>query len=703
MLVYCIECDNIFRVKQDKLFVNVLRTVETFVLGKSYHPMTKAQIQEKLKLPKQHGPLLQTILKKLVSDSTLKIKEGRYHTTKKSENSVEGIIRVHPRGFGFVIVTGQEDVFIPKQFMQGAADGDTVEVEIDPRPSEKGPEGKIVNIVKRGRRFLTGTLNSKLKNDHYTAYSPLLGKEKRIIITKAPFPLKIGDRLVMEILDWEEDEVICQVKEKLGTIYDPSIDNLAAIKEFDIRSEFSEEAIKEAKAHGKTVKSSPNREDFTDVETFTIDPDTAKDFDDALSLSVDDKGFHLSVHIADVSHYVTPDSALDKEALLRCNSTYFPGFVTPMLPSDLSDNLCSLKEKVRRLCVSVLVDIDNEGNVVHYRIVKSIIKSQKRFTYREALEVIEGRKKSKHKETLLNMVKLTKLLKRKRFERGSVEFSLPEVTLKIDPNGVPTHTDTVYYDITHQLVEEFMLKANELVALHLSNQGKNLTYRIHDTPSEDNLRDFALMADAFGFKLPMKPTQRDIQKLFEEAEATSIGPYLATHYIRRMKMAQYSPQNIGHYGLSLTHYCHFTSPIRRYVDLVAHRLLFGHNDNLTHLDMISSQASEKERISAKAEMSVLTLKKLRYANDKKKENSRKQYEAVITKIRPFGFSFEVLELMLEGFMPLSQLDDYYTYDEKKQSLRGERRKKMFALGDKVTVHLKGVDLIHLEAFWDLVE
>lgn len=688
--------------KEDKLFQNVYRTVEQFVTGKQYHPMAKAEIQERLKLPKQHGPLLLSVLKKLISEEVLKLERGKYVLARRSNPSAEGIIRVHPRGFGFVIVTGQPDVFIPKPFMLGAADGDQVEIEIEPIPSEKGPEGKVISIIKRGRTSLTGTVNSK-KNNQITVYSPLLGKEKTVVVEKSSIPLHIGDRVVMDILDWEDDVVTTRVVEKLGTITDPKIDNLAAIKEFNLRFGFEDEAVEEAKKFGTTVKADKNREDFTKLETFTIDPDTAKDFDDALSLIVDDHGYHLGVHIADVSHYVTPNSALDKEALLRCNSTYFPGFCNPMLPSVLSDNLCSLKEKVKRLTVSVMVDFDNQGNVRNYRIVKSVIKSQKRFTYKEALEVIEGRKKSKHKETLLNMIKLIKLLKKKRFERGSVEFALPEVSLQIGPDGMPTHTETIYYDITHQLVEEFMLKANELVALHLSNLGKNLTYRIHDMPSEDNMRDFALMAEAFGFKMPLKPTSQDVQRLFEEAEGSAVGPYLATHYIRRMKMAQYSPQNIGHFGLSLTHYCHFTSPIRRYVDLVAHRLLFGYNDDLSHLEMISNQASEKERISAKAEMSVLTLKKLRFADAKKKADPNKQYEAVITKIRPFGFSFEVLELMLDSNISLSDLEDYYVYDDRRQVLRGERKKKMYALGDKILVHLKGVDLIHLEAFWDIVE
>lgn len=690
--------------KEDKLFLNVLRTVEQFVSGKQYTPMTKAEIENRLKIPKQHGPLLLSILKRLCSEKILKLKQGKYELIRVvTENDHEGVIRMHPRGFGFVIIPGQPDVFIPKAFTLGAADGDTVQIEIDPNSrSEKGPEGKVLSIIKRGRTHVTGTVNTQLKNGNYTAYSTFLGKEKRIVIEASPFKIKVGDRLIMEILDWQDDDVIVKASEKLGPITDPSIDNIAAIKEFELRWEFTPETIAEAKAWGKVVKVIDEREDFTDREIFTIDPDTAKDFDDALSLTVDEKGYHLGVHIADVSHYVQVDSNLDKEAVLRCNSTYFPGFVIPMIPHELSDNLCSLKEKVNRLTVSVMVEIDHTGTVKDYRIVKSVIKSQKRFTYKEALEVIEGRKKSKHKKTLLNMVELTRLLKKKRFERGSVEFSLPEVSLRIDEKGVPTHTETIYYDITHQLVEEFMLKANEIVALHLFQKGKNLTYRIHDTPSEENMRDFAQLATAFGFKIPTKPTPQDIQRLFEDADGLEIGPYLATHYIRRMKMAQYSPQNIGHYGLSLTHYCHFTSPIRRYVDLVAHRLIFGYRDDLTHLEMISTQASERERLSAKAEMSVLTLKKLRYADNKKKEDALKQYQAVVTKVKPFGFTFEVVDLMLEGFIHVAGLEDYYTYDERRQSLQAQAGKKRFTLGEKITVMLKGVDLIHQEAFWDLV-
>lgn len=619
----------------------------------------------------------------------------------------EGIIRVHPRGFGFVIPEQGEDIFIPKQFMNGAVDGDRVAIEINIHAiSDKGPEGKVTEVIKRGRVELAGVVDKKLTGNDFSVFVPIIGAQKHVIAEKSPFKIKVGDRILMDILEWGDDEIWCRPKKLFGHITDASIDNDCAVSEFELRAEFSKAVIKEAKAWGKKVKPEDaiGREDLRSWETFTIDPDTAKDFDDALSLRVDEKGnYHLGIHIADVSHYVPPNSALDKEARLRCNSTYFPNFVLPMLPHELSSNLCSLKEKVDRLTVSVMVEFDKSGNMREYRLARTIIRSQKRFTYREAKEVLDGERSSRHEPTLKAMVKLCYLLKKKRSERGSIEFSLPEISLKIDEHGNPIATETVYYDITHQLVEEFMLKANELVALHLANEGRNLTYRIHDVPSEENMKDFATLAEAFGFKMPTKPKSEDFQRLFNEAQDSPHGPYLATNYIRRMKLALYSADNIGHYGLSLTHYCHFTSPIRRYVDLVAHRILLGASDERKHLELIAEDCSNQERISAKAEMSVLTLKKLRWAAAKKLEDSKKVYEAVITKVKPFGLAFEVIELMIDGFIHISQVgSDYYRYDEKNQKLVGERSRKSYVLGSKIEVKLKDVDLIHQQAEWQVI-
>lgn len=626
---------------------------------------------------------------------------------KDQKNLEEGIIRTHPRGFGFVIPSEGEDIFIPKQFLAGAVDGDHVSVEINTSVvSEKGPEGRVIEILKRGRVELAGIIDKRLSPGEWSVHVPIVGQGKQVIAEKSPFNLKVGDRVMMDIVDWGDDQIWCRPTKLMGHITDPKVDTDCAIVEYELRKDFPAAAIKEAKNWGKTVPESDveGREDLREWEIFTIDPDTAKDFDDALSLRIDEKGHsHLGVHIADVSHYVRPNSALDKEARLRCNSTYFPNFVLPMLPHELSSNLCSLKEKVDRLTVSVLVSFDQSGNILNYRIARTIINSKKRFTYKEAKDVLDGKKRSKFSPTLKEMVKLCYKLKKKRSERGSVEFSLPEVVLKVNEEGMPVETETVLYDITHQLVEEFMLKANELVALHISNQGRNLTYRIHDVPSEENMKEFAVLAEAFGFKMPTNPKSEDFQRLFNEAQDSPHGAYLATNYIRRMKLAVYSADNIGHYGLALTHYCHFTSPIRRYVDLVAHRILLGANDDRKLLEIIAEACSAQERVSAKAEISVLVLKKLRWAAAKKKEDKRKVYEALITKVKPFGLAFEVIELMLEGFVHISQVGkDYYRYDEKNQKLVGDRSKKNYALGDKLEVWLKDVDLIHAQAEWEVV-
>ncbi|HEV8051474.1 MAG TPA: VacB/RNase II family 3'-5' exoribonuclease, partial [Parachlamydiaceae bacterium] len=480
----------------------------------------------------------------------------------------------------------------------------------------------------------------------------------------------------------------------------------AAIEEYELRKEFPARATEEAHQYGTRVSVTEikKREDLRGLTCFTIDPDTAKDFDDAVSLTKDDKGhFHLGVHIADVSHYVHSGTALDIEAQLRCNSTYFPAFCLPMLPRELSDNLCSLKPNVNRLTASVLMEFDPEGTLIDYRMTRSVIKSCKRFTYREAKAVLDGKKTSVHLDALKLMVDLCGLLKKKRYERGSIEFGLPELVIMVDQEGIPTHTDYVVYDITHQLVEEFMLKANETVAWHLTKQGKNLTYRVHDVPAEENLKDFSILAGAFGFELSPTPTPREIQKLFDEAMDTANGQYLATSYIRRMRLAVYSSDNIGHYGLSLEHYCHFTSPIRRYVDLVAHRLLFGENETKEKLEMVAARCSEQERISAKAENSVVLLKKLRLLEAQYKVNPQKQYDAVVTKVKNFGVYFEIVELMLEGYLHVSELEnDYFVFNDVESILKGRHHGQVYKAGDKITVMPKEVNLILLDSKWELL-
>lgn len=699
--------------KEEKLFQNLLRTTQQFVEGKGFYPMPESDLFQRLSFAPQHLSIFREVLATLLKQNTIELAGGLYRQKHLKNNVVTGILRMHPRGFGFLQVEDtdlyEEDIFIPKPFTLNAVDGDHVEVQVNPIISEKGPEGKVIAILSRTRTHLAGIIREVDRHGEILAYVPLLGQDQRVIVQSSKkFPLKIGDRIVMEVVEWGEKdtETICAPTSILGHISDASCDIPAAIAEFELRGEFPKKVMEEAKKWGNRVstKEIAQREDLRGIDCFTIDPDTAKDFDDAINVTKDSKGnYHLGVHIADVSHYVHPDSEMDKEAFLRCNSTYFPNYCLPMLPSTLSDNLCSLKPNVNRLAVSVLVDFDSQGNMTNYRIARSVIKSAKRFSYREAKEILDGKKRSRHTPALHLMVELCKLLKRKRYERGSIEFSLPELVVKVDKDGTPYGTDYIEYDVTHQLVEEFMLKANEIVATHLDKKGKNLTYRIHDVPAEENMRDFSVLAGAFGFKLSNNPTPAELQILFDEALNTPYGPYLATSYIRRMRLAIYSPDNIGHYGLSLTHYCHFTSPIRRYVDLVAHRILFGESDDREELDRISQLASERERISAKAEGSVLLLKKLRLLQDFHEKEAFKQHEAVISRIKNFGIYFEVIDFMLEGFLHISEIgNDYYIYEESSMRLKGRHQGGTFTAGDKITVMLKDVDLVMRECQWQMV-
>lgn len=621
-----------------------------------------------------------------------------------------GILRVHPRGFGFVIpdhpTDCPQDVFIPKQLTDGAVDGDHVEVLINPHSnSDKGPEGKVLNILKRGRSHLAGTIRETDAEGNFLATVPILGLDKKVIVKPQETPLKIGDRVTLRVLEWgeEKEEALCELSHKIGHISDPSCDVAAAAEEFDLLTTFPSEAVLEAKAYGTKVskKEMDKRKDLTKLTCITIDPDTAKDFDDALSLEEKKGNYHLGVHIADVAHYVKKDSALDIEALKRCNSTYFPGQCLPMLPEELSNHLCSLKPDVIRLSVSVLMTFDKEGNLLNYEIHRGYIKSAKRFTYGEAFEIIEGRAKSPHEKTLQKMVALCHLLKKKRSLRGSIDFALADNVIEVDKQGVPLGLKTVEYDISHQLVEEFMLKANEVVAKHLSDAGKMLVYRIHEAPSTENMQDFFSLARSLGFHLPHNPEQQDLQKLFNEAKSTPYGQQLAVGFIRSMKLATYSPENVGHYGLALEHYCHFTSPIRRYPDLVIQRLLFQ-EEGKVNLEQTALKCSEQERVSFRAESSVKLLKKLRLLKQHLQEDPNKKYIGIITRIKPFGVVFEVPELMLEGFLHISELeDDYFLYDQKQGVLRGKTSGKIHAVGESLQLKACSVDLILLESSWEL--
>lgn len=621
--------------------------------------------------------------------------------------TLQGVLKMNARGFGFVTdIDDYPDVFIPKGGLESAVDGDKVEIHVtNENLGGKGPEGIVSQVLDRARRHLALIVTHKSNKTKSQGYSQVLGQSRQIeIVHSAKQELTIGDRIIVEVKDWgsRNKPVKSKFIQIIGHIDDPSTDVKSACEEFQIRNNFPEAAMHEAETFGKVVKKSQfkDRVDLTSQDCVTIDPKTAKDFDDALYVSKEKNGhFVLFVHIADVAAYVKEGSELDKEALSRCNSTYFPGTCVPMLPEALSNGLCSLKPNVPRLAATVEMHFDKKGDLLNYKIFRSVIKSKCRFSYEGAKEVLDGKTESIHLNHLENMVELCHLLKAKRRERGSVDFSMPELVIDCDEKGVPRKTYTVEYDITHQMVEEFMLKANEIVAIDLDNKKIPSMFRIHEPPHEESYQDFIKLARSLGISLPVDPNVFDIQKMFQELAHLPIAHHLSVAFIRSMKLASYSSDNVGHYGLGLTHYTHFTSPIRRYSDLVIQRLLFEkcHEMNITH---IADKCSKHERTSFKAEMNVKQLKKLRLLQKWLTENKNKIYDAMITKVKPFGFFFDMTDLGVEGFFHFSDLkDDYYIYDEKLELLYGRRKGRELKSGVKIKVQPEHIDLVYSQVTW----
>ena len=679
-----------------------------------YKPLSQSHLLKQLCLSEEDESLAKKVLTELICDGIIVTHKKKLALAEeKKAPTASGILKMHPRGFGFVIPDASscltEDVFIPKHLTDSAVDGDVVEIMLMPSSKpEKGPEGKILSVLKRSRSHLAGIIRAIDEGKHMIAFIPMFGSQKPAeVIPSNEFPVKIGDRIILKVIEWggQNKAPLCEISHVIGHISDASLDIPAALEEFSIRKEFPQEALEQARSYGKEVaeEDKKSRVDLTGIETFTIDPETAKDFDDALSLTKDDKGYHLIVHIADVAHYTQQGSALDKEAFLRGNSTYFPGKCVPMLPEELSNNLCSLRPDTIRLTISVIMTFNNDGELTDHSIKRAFIQSQKRFTYEEAKEILDGKKKSPHADTLFLMEELCLLLKKKRYSRGSIDFALPEVVMLIDEGGEPTGFKIVEYDISHQLVEEFMLKANEVVAKSLADKGKPVVYRIHEEPAKDSLEDFAVLARSLGFGIKDSSSLVELQELFEKAKQTPFATQLAIAFIRSMKLASYSAENVGHFGLALEHYCHFTSPIRRYPDLVIQRLLFNQQNIESNFELISLECSEKERLSFKAEMSVKTLKKLRLLKRYFDEDPSKVYEANISKVKPFGIYFEISPYMLEGFLHISELEnDYFIFQPRQNTLVGEKTGKRHSVGDKIQVMLSAVDFIIQESKWEIL-
>ncbi|HEY0341690.1 MAG TPA: VacB/RNase II family 3'-5' exoribonuclease, partial [Steroidobacteraceae bacterium] len=512
----------------------------------------------------------------------------------------------------------------------------------------------------------------------------------------------LGQKVVVELKDWPDrrkppEGVITEV---LGAPDAPGVDLLSIIRKHDLPTSFPERVEQEAADIAAQIppQEISRREDFRRIFTLTVDPDDAKDFDDALSYRILPNGdFEVFVHIADVSHYVRPGTALDAEARSRGNSIYLVDRVIPMLPEKLSNGICSLQPEIDRLVKTAVVVLDQRGEIKSFRFAAGIIHSAKRFTYQEAFAQLRKPASTPLGKHLHALNGMAQTLRKRRFARGALDLDFPEVKVRINELGIPTHLEKTENDISHQLIEEFMLLANEVVALELKRRGRPGLYRIHENPDPDRLQEFRAQAKSMGFSCGDLTQRGEIQKLLDRVRGQPGESVVKIGLLKSLKRAMYSPKPLGHYGLAKMNYTHFTSPIRRYSDLVVHRVLFGQaRDPALNYDSLSQLAlhlSNTERSAAEAEQESVKLKKLEYFDRQAHATKRSSFSALIQEVRSSGLLVQLPEFVIQGLVPLSALEgDLFVFHPQRLELLGQRTKLILRAGMSIHVEVQRVDM-----------
>jgi ribonuclease R len=686
-----------------------------FLQRQARHPLTAQEILEPFSLSRPQRQAAMRLLKSLVEEGTLVHIKGDRYSLPQQINLVTGTVSAHRDGYGFVSPASGEgaDVFIPARFMREVMNGDRVVVRVERGLRSGRPEGRIIRVLERAHQTLVGRFEAGRRFGYVVPADPRQGSD--LLISKASArQVRPGQMVVARIDTYPGKNRSAEgtIVEVLGDPADPDVEILIIAHKYGLPVEFPADVLAAAAKVPERVEEADRqgREDLRQLPTVTIDGETAKDFDDAVSVRREKDGrIRLWVSIADVGHYVAEGSPVDLEAYERATSVYFPGKCIPMLPENLSNGICSLNPGVERLAMTAEMLFDSQGRRLESRFYPSVICSRARLTYTEVAAMVvqeEPETIARYAEVypqLQLMAELAHRLTAMRRQRGSLDFDLPEAEIVLDLQGRPENIVRAERNLAHRLIEEFMLAANEAVATFLAGRGAPLLYRVHEPPSVEKLQAFQEFIGHFNYGLSLEQGSVDprrLQELLAGLEGKPEERMINQVLLRCMKQAHYSPENVGHFGLAADLYCHFTSPIRRYPDLVVHRVLRQviaakklpekRKSQLQEvLPAMGEHTSQRERRAMEAEREIVSLKKCQFMADKVGD----VFSGFVSGVQPFGFFVELKELFVEGLVHISSIaDDFYVFEEDLHRLVGQHRRRIFQIGDEVQVTVAKVDL-----------